>query len=116
MSSGLRDPAAAVRGVGAGSLAAEMIVLLLAIVPLIRLGAPKGAVWLAVGLAVVATVLIGLLRRPWAWWAALVVPVALLAGGVLHTALGVLGVLFGLLWAYVLHVRHTVLSGGSPTG
>jgi hypothetical protein len=115
--SGLRNPTAAVRGVGAGALGALALVLLLAVVPLAKIGGPhRGiAIGLVLGLAVVTIVLIGLLRRPWAWWVAWVVPAGLLAGGSLHWSLGVLGLLFGLLWAYVLRVRRTVLSGGAPS-
>lgn len=114
--SGLRNPPAAVRGAGAGALAAMAVTSLLAIVPLIRLGVASGAVWLVAVLAVLSIVLIGLLRRPWAWWAALAVPAALVVGGLVwHVALTVLGVLFGLLWLYVLRVRRTVLSGAAPS-
>jgi hypothetical protein len=119
--SGLRNPAAAVRAVGAGALGGMALVLLLAVVPLAKVGGPHRsfAVWLVLALAVVAGVLAGLLRRPWAWWAALVVPVALLAAGRLHWSLYMLGVLFGLVWAYALRVRRSVLggaTGGPPSG
>jgi hypothetical protein len=109
---GLRNPLAAVRGAGAGALATEALVLLLAIAPLARLGgADRGpAIVLVVALAVAAALLAGLLRHPWAWWAGLAVPLGLLAGGSLHWSLGVLGVLFGLLWAYMLNVRRAILA------
>jgi hypothetical protein len=89
-----------------------VVVLLLAIAPLARL-APADrrtpAIWLCVALCVVAIGLLGVLKRDWSWYAAAVVPVGLLAGGLLHWALAVLGVLFGLVWLYVLSVRRTVL-------
>jgi hypothetical protein len=85
------------------------LVLLMGIVPLVRLDAPGAAVAVIAVLAVVAIVLCGLLKHDWAWYAATVIPVTLLATGFLHLALGVLGVLFALLWAYMLHVRRTVL-------
>jgi Protein of unknown function (DUF4233) len=107
--SGLRNPPAAVRGAGAGALGAMALVLLMGIVPLVRLEAPGAALALIVLLAVVAIVLCGLLRHDWAWYAAIVVPLALLAGSFLYVVLGLLGVLFALLWAYILYVRHTVL-------
>lgn len=116
--SGLRDPVAAVRGVGAAALVVMALVLLLAISPLLRMAGDRAgpAVWLVVGLAVLAGVLAGLLRRRWAWRAAVLVPLGLLLGGFAHWSLAALGVVFGALWAYVLHVRRTVLaSGGSPT-
>jgi hypothetical protein len=111
MTSGLRNPGAAVRGVAATALAVEALVLLLAIAPLARLGGPaaRPAIWLVLGLAVVAIVLVALLRYAWVYWAGLAVPVLLLAGGFLHWSLAVLGVVFGLLWGYVLNVRRTVL-------
>lgn len=106
--SGLRDPGAAVRGVGAAALATMAVVQVLAVVPLVKVGVAAPALWLVGGLAAVAVVLAGVLRRRWAWWAAVVVPVGLLAGGLLHAALAVLGLLFGLLWGYVLYVRRSV--------
>ena len=115
--SGLRNPSAAVRGVGAGTLAIEAIVLLLAVVPLRRLGGDHATtgIWLCLALVVLAGALAGLLRWTWAWWAAALVPLTLIVGGVLvHWSLVVLGVLFGLVWAYVLNVRHTVLNGPPP--
>jgi hypothetical protein len=108
--SGLRNPAGAVRGVGAVALVVEAVVLLLAVSPLSRVSTST-TVWLVVGLAVVAGALVGMLGRPWAWPAGGVIPLALLAGGLLHWSLAALGVVFALLWAYVLHVRRSVLSG-----
>ncbi len=121
--SGLRNPLAAVRGVGAAALGVEALVLLLAIAPLVKLGGQDTgpAVVLVLVLVVVAGVLAALLRYQWAWWAGAAVPVALLAGGFLHWSLAVLGVVFGLVWGYVLYVRRSVLgpdpaTGGSPSG
>jgi len=110
--SGLRNPAAAARGVGAAALASEAVVLLLAIQPMRVLGARLTGVAIGsiVVLAVVCLALAGLLRHGWAWYAAGVVQVVLFAFGfVFHPSLGVLGILFGLLWLYVLNVRRTVL-------
>jgi hypothetical protein len=107
--SGLRNPPAAVRGAGAGALAAMALVLLMGIVPLIRLDAPGAAIVVLAALAGVAIVLCGLLRHNWAWYAAIAVPAVLLAAGFLHLALAVLGVMFALLWAYILYVRRSVL-------
>ncbi len=110
--SGLRNPTAAVRGVGAAGLVAEAIVLLLAIQPLRVLGVHLSgvAVGLVIGLAVFCVLLAGLLRRPWAWPLGLLPQLVLIVGGfVFHPSLAVLGVLFGLLWGYVLYVRRRVL-------
>ena len=99
------------RGVGAGALALEALVLLLAIVPLARLGGSKAgaAIGTAVGIAALCALLAGLLRYRWAWYAGTALQVALFAGGLLNLTLAVLGVLFGAVWGYVLHVRRTVL-------
>ncbi len=109
--SGLRDPVRAVRGLGAGTLLLETIVLLLAIQPIRQLGGGLSgvAIGVIVALAVFATVLAGLLRRSWAWPAGAVLQALLVLAGFLHWSLGALGVIFGLLWWYVLHVRRTIL-------
>jgi hypothetical protein len=112
--SGLKNPAGAVRGVGATALSAEGLVMLLAIVPLKVIGAHLTglAVTTVVVLAVVCFALAGLLRHAWAWYAGAVVPVLLVGAGItFHPSLAALGVLFGLLWAYVLWVRRSVLKG-----
>jgi Protein of unknown function (DUF4233) len=108
--SGLRNPTAAVHGVGAGALAAEGLVLLLALEPMWVLKAGATGIAVVALLAAICFVLAALVRRAWVWYAAIAVPAALVVCGfVIHPSLAVLGVLFGLLWAYVLHVRRSVL-------
>lgn len=109
--SGLRDPVRAVRGLGATALAVEAVALLLAIQPLRLVGGDFGgaAVAVSITLAVSAGTLAGLLRRPWAWHAGSILQLLLLLGGLLHWSLGVLGVVFGAVWWYVLRVRRTIL-------
>jgi hypothetical protein len=108
---GLRNPQAAVRGVGAGALVMEAIVLLLAIVPLSKLGGHLTGV--AIGailtLVVACLVLAALMRFAWAWYAGLALQVVLAVCGVFNLALLALGVLFGAVWLYVLSMRRTVL-------
>jgi hypothetical protein len=110
--SGLRDPAAAARGLGAGTLVLETVVLLLAIQPIRLLGGGlSGAAVVAVcGLALAAVVLAGLMRRPWAWHAGTALQLLVLAAGLLHWSLAVVGIVFGAVWLYVGHVRRTILS------
>jgi Protein of unknown function (DUF4233) len=109
--SGLRNPAAAVRGIGAAALVIEAIVLLLAIAPLVKLGVRHTGATVAaiVTLVVLCLLLAGALRYRWAWWAGAALQVMLFACGLLHVALAILGVLFGVVWAYVLSVRRSVL-------
>jgi hypothetical protein len=116
--SGLRNPVAAARAAGAGALVVEAIVLLLALAPLVRLGTRNNglSVALILVLTVACVVLVGLLRHPWAWYAALVPQVLLVVAGILHPAFLVLGLLFLLLWGYMLNVRRTVLAPPRRTG
>lgn len=109
--SGLRNPAGAVRGLGAGTLILETVVLLLAIQPIRVLGGELrgGAVAAVVALAVAAVVLAGLMRREWVWHAGTALQGLLLLAGFLHWSLAVLGLIFGSVWVYALHVRRTIL-------
>ena len=109
--SGLRNPQAAVRGLGAGTLVLEAIVLLLAIQPIRIMGGDLSGwgVGAVIALAVAAAALAGVMKRRWAWTAGTVLQVLLLAGGLLHWSLAALGLIFGAAWVYALSVRRTIL-------
>jgi hypothetical protein len=109
--SGLRDPQAAVRGLGAGTLTLEAIVLLLAIQPIRIMGGHLGGwgVGAVIALAVLAVALAGMMKRRWAWGAGTALQVLLLASGLFHWSLAVLGLIFGAAWAYASYVRKTIL-------
>ncbi len=109
--SGLRNPAGALRGVGAATLAIEALVLLLAIQPLRVLGGHLSGpgVGAMVTLAVLCCVLAGLLKHRWAWFAGLVLQVLVIGTGVAQWALIVIGLGFAAIWLYVLHLRRTIL-------
>src|SRR5262249_21450845 len=110
--SGLRNPTAAVRGVGAAALAGEALVLLLAIQPLRVLGAhlPGAAIGVVLGLSALCLILAGLLRHRWAWPAGYAPQAALIVAGLIfHPSLAVLGVVFALVWLYVMYVRRRVI-------
>jgi hypothetical protein len=115
MSSGLRNPQAAARGLGAGTLIIETLVLVLGIQPLRVLGGDLSgaAIGTIIGAAVACVVLAGLLKHRWAWGAVAVLQGLLMLGGFLHWSLAVLGLVFGLVWLYVLHVRKTILTPSS---
>jgi hypothetical protein len=112
--SGLKNPRAAVRGVGAGTLILEFLVLLLAIQPLRMLLPDEAgpAAGLAAGLAALCLIAAGLLRYRWAWTATTVVQVVVIATGLVHWMLAGVGVIFLLVWLYVLNVRRTILGRG----
>ncbi|MCI4062219.1 DUF4233 domain-containing protein [Micromonospora sp. R77] len=109
--SGLRNPEKAARGLGAGTLALEALVLLLAIQPIRVVGGhlSGAAIGAIVALAVGCVVLAGLMGRAWAWHAGTVLQGLLLLSGLLHWSLFVLGVIFALVWAYAVHVRRVIL-------
>ncbi|HEX3732256.1 MAG TPA: DUF4233 domain-containing protein [Mycobacteriales bacterium] len=109
--SGLRNPPAAVRGVGMATLLLETLVLLLALQPMRQLSYVSTPVALSVvgGLAVFSLVNAMLLRYNWGWRLGLVFQAAIVVAGFVHLALLVLGVIFLLIWLYVLRVRRTVL-------
>lgn len=108
--SGLRNPTAASRGVGAAVLVLEAIVLLLAIQP-IRTIAPDTSGWGIGAVALLALgcfVVPGLMRKPWGWHAGTVLQVLVLAAGFINIALLIVGLIFGAIWLYALHVRKVV--------
>ena len=109
--SGLRNPEAAVRGLGAGTLVLEAIVLLLAIQPIRVLGGELSGwgIGAVVALAVLAALVAGSMRRPWAWHAGTTLQVLLLASGLLHWSLAALGLIFGAAWLYATSVRRKIL-------
>ncbi|WP_097320317.1 DUF4233 domain-containing protein [Paractinoplanes atraurantiacus] len=109
--SGLKNPQAAVRGIGAGTLVMEAIILLLAIQPIRIMGGSLSGWGIAsvIGLAVVAIALSGMMKRSWAWTAGLVLQILLAACGFFHYSLAILGLIFGAAWIYALSVRRTIL-------
>ncbi|MFC7757765.1 DUF4233 domain-containing protein [Catellatospora bangladeshensis] len=63
---------------------------------------------LALIAVVVCVALSATLRHPWGWWAVSVFQVVLIALGFVHWAFAVVGVIFGLVWVYVLYARRTI--------
>jgi len=107
----LPDPMKGIRGVLAVVLVLEAIVVLLALLVFARFGSGPASVGVAVivGLAVLMVVGAALQRRPWGLGFALVLQLAtIVAGFVLVTPLGVVGVVFALVWAGLLLMRRDV--------
>lgn len=104
--SGLRDPARAARSLAAMALSFEALALLLAIVPMRMLLDDSSTATVAIlVLTVACVVLAGMAKRPWVWPAGAVLQVALIACWAIHWALGVAGIVFGLVWAYCWYVK-----------
>lgn len=108
MRSGLRNPSRAIRALGSAIVGLEVIVLLLAILPMRMLDVrPWGlALGIVVAAAVACVVLAAVMDRRWAWAAAGVLQGILVVSGILHWLLAGIGVVFGITWLYGLSVRR----------
>ena len=105
------DPWKSFRGVTAGTLILEAIVVLLAlpVVSAVGGGLTPGALGYLLGLAAVLVVLAGLQGRSWAIWVNLAVQVIPIAGFVVYPGLGFIGLLFAAVWVLIVYVRSEVL-------
>jgi hypothetical protein len=105
------DPWKSFRGVMAGTLILEAIVVLLALPVIGAVGG--GLTTLAVacvgGFAVLLILMAGLQGRSWAIWANLAVQILLIAGWVIYPGVGFIGVLFAVVWLLIVYLRAEVL-------
>jgi hypothetical protein len=104
------DPMRSFRGVIAATLGLEGVVILLAWMAAAKLGdglTPGQAIVVA-AFAVVHFGAIGFAGRPWALMFALCTQAVMIIGWLLVTALGVVGVIFGVAWAILWWFRHDV--------
>jgi Protein of unknown function (DUF4233) len=105
------DPWRSFRGVMAGTLILEAIVVLLAL-PVVA-AADHGLTPLTggylIGFAVVLILLAGVQGRSWAIWVNLGIQLVLIAGWAVHGAVGFIGVIFGLVWLLIAYLRAEVL-------
>lgn len=105
------DPMKGVRGVFAAALALESIVVLLALLVFTRFGNGPEALGIAVIVLLALLMIAGaaLQRRPWGLGFALGLQAAtIVAGFLLVVPLGVIGVVFALVWAGLLLLRRDV--------
>lgn len=105
------DPWKSFRGVMAGTLILEAIVVLLAlpVVDKVGGGLTAASTGYLVGLAVVLVLLAGVQGRPWAIWVNLAMQVVLIAGVVFDGAIGFVGVIFLIVWLLIAYLRAEVL-------
>lgn len=104
------DPWKSFRGVMAGTLILEAIVVLLAL-PVVAVTGGGLTLWsggFLVGLAVVLVLMAGVQGRPWAIWANLALQLVVIAGVVIHGAIGFIGVVFAMVWLLVVYLRGEV--------
>ncbi|MGQ0839882.1 DUF4233 domain-containing protein [Actinokineospora sp.] len=98
------------RGVLSAMLILEAIVVLLALLVVAKMdgGVASWQGWL-VGLLALAMILAcGVAGRPWGIWVAVALQVVMILGYFAVPALGAVGLLFGLAWAWLIWLRHDV--------
>ncbi|MDY6995452.1 MAG: DUF4233 domain-containing protein [Actinomycetota bacterium] len=105
------DPWKSFRGVMAGTLILEAIVVLLAlpVVGAVGGGLTAGSTAYLVGFAVLLVALAGVQKRPWAIWANVAAQVPLIAGWLLYPGVGFIGLLFTVVWLLIAYLRAEVL-------
>lgn len=104
------DPLKSFRGVILATLLLEGIVVLLTLPWVAKLGSGVGS-WQGalVGVLALAHFLAcGVAGRPWGIWLALGLQVVLLACWFAVTALGIVGVIFAIVWGFLWWFRHDV--------
>lgn len=104
------DPWRSFRGVMAGTLILEVIVVLLAlpVVSAAHGGLTLGSGGFLIGFAIVLVLLAGVQGRPWALWANLAMQAVLIAGWVVHAAVGFIGLVFAAVWLLIVYLRSEV--------
>ena len=105
------NPWKSFRGVMAGTLTLEAIVVLLAlpVVSTVGGGLTSAALGYLIGLAGVLVLLAGLQGRSWAIWVNLAVQLIPIVGFVVYPGVGFIGVLFAAVWALIAYFRAEVI-------
>jgi hypothetical protein len=105
------DPWRSFRGVTAGTLILEAIVVLLAlpVVGAVGGGLTPAALGYLLGLAGVLIVLAGLQGRSWAIWVNVAVQLIPIAGFAVYPGVGVIGLVFAAVWVLIAYFRVEVL-------
>lgn len=104
------DPMRSLRSVFAGTLVMEAIVVGLALLVVGRVGDVSSSAgrWYTGALALALVLASGLQRRSWGLALALVLQLAVVAGWFAHPALGVVGLVFCVVWGFFLYFRRAV--------
>jgi hypothetical protein len=105
------DPWRSFRGVTAGTLILEAIAVLLAlpVVGAVGGGLTTASLVYLVGLAMALVTLAGIQGRHWAIWVNLALQPVLIAGFIVYPGVGILGVLFTVVWVLIACFRVEVL-------
>jgi len=105
-----KDPMKGFRGVMSGTLIMEAITVALALPVVNKLGGGigTGTGWTVIGVAVLLVVTCGFVKRPWAVPLILALQVVLIALVFWLPAITVLGVIFLVVWLWLLWLRRDV--------
>lgn len=104
------DPWRSFRGVMAGALILEAIVVLLAL-PVVSFsegGLTAFSGGFLICFAVLLVLMCGVQGRSWALWADLALQLVLVAGFFIHAAIGFIGVVFLAVWGLIAYLRAEV--------
>jgi hypothetical protein len=104
------DPWKSFRGVMAGTLILEAIVVLLAL-PVVSVsegGLTATSGGYLIGFAAVLVLLAGMQGRPWALWVNLAMQAVLIAGWFINGMVGFIGVIFAAVWVLIAYLRAEV--------
>jgi len=104
------DPWKSFRGVMAGTLILEAIVVLLAL-PVVSVsegGLTATSGGFLIGFAAVLILLAGVQGRPWALWVNLAMQVVLITGWLINGMVGFIGVIFAGVWLLIAYLRAEV--------
>lgn len=105
------DPWKSFRGVMAGILLLEAVVVLLALPVVLVVGSdvPQATGTYLIAVAALLVVLAAFQRHSWAIWVNLAVQLVLLAGFFVNPAIGFIGALFTGVWLLIVYLRAEVL-------
>lgn len=105
------DPWKGFRGVMAGTLILEVIVVALAF-PVVAKLTPNGVTWtsgLYLGIVTLVLLLLsGRQGKPHALEINLVMQLFVLGGGFIHWSIAVVGAVFACVWIYIAYIKHDV--------
>ncbi|KAB7754118.1 MULTISPECIES: DUF4233 domain-containing protein [Mycobacteriaceae] len=104
------DPWKSFRGVMAGTLILEVIVVLLAlpVVSVFHGGLTPLSSGYLIGMAVVLALLSGMQGRPWALWVNIGMQFVLILGAFIDVTIGIVGIIFLLVWVLIAYLRSEV--------
>lgn len=104
------DPWKSFRGVMAGTLILEVIVVLLAlpVVSVFHGGLTPLSGGYLIGMAIVLGLMSGMQGRSWALWANIGVQFVLIAGAFIDVTIGIVGIIFLLVWLLILYLKSEV--------